>query len=201
LAAHDLIGINSNDEKNRPALAQTFAQQTTVEKVTVVVNHLKSKGSPCDALGDPDTGDGQGNCNMTRTHAATALSVWLATDPTGSGDPDILIIGDLNAYAKEDPITILTHAGYTDLFATLVGVAAYSYGFAGQFGYLDYALSSASLTPQVTGVTEWHINADEPPVLDYNTEFKSANQVNTLYAPDPYRASDHDPVLVGLNLQ
>ena len=47
---------------------------------------------------------------------------------------------------------------------------------------------------------EWHINADEPTVLDYNTDFKSAGQVTSLYAPDAYRASDHDPVVVGLNL-
>src|SRR5207249_3017991 len=61
-------------------------------------------------------------------------------------------------------------------------------------------LSSGSLTPQVTGVAEWHNNADEPTVLDYNVEFKTANQINTFYSPAPYRASDHDPVVVGLNL-
>lgn len=64
-----------------------------------MVNHLKSKGSACDDVGDPDLGDGQGNCNGTRTMAAEALVDWLATDPTGSNDPDILILGDMNAYA------------------------------------------------------------------------------------------------------
>jgi hypothetical protein len=49
-------------------------------------------------------------------------------------------------------------------------------------------------------VTEWHINADEPVALDYNTNFKSANHQQSLYAPDPYRSSDHDPVLVGMDL-
>ena len=68
-------------------------------------------------MGDPDTGDGQGNCNKTRTSAAAAEAAWLATDPTGSGDPDVLIMGDLNSYAKEDPITALTAAGYQDLVA------------------------------------------------------------------------------------
>ncbi len=66
--------------------------------------------------------------------------------------------------------------------------------FDGQSGYLDHALANGSLVPQITGVTEWHINADEPIVLDYNVEFKSANHVNTLYAPTPFRSSDHDPV-------
>jgi predicted extracellular nuclease len=48
----------------------------------------------------------------------------------------------------------------------------------------------------VTGVAVWHTNADEPTVLDYNLEFKTDDR----YAPEPYRASDHDPVVVGLML-
>jgi uncharacterized protein len=188
------------DTKNRPALAQTFSQISTGAKFTFVINHFKSKGSDCNDVGDPDTGDGQGNCNLTRTKAATALINWLATDPTGSGDPDFLIVGDLNSYAMEDPVTVIKSAGYTDMIQSFVGAGAYSFLFQGQSGYLDHALASASLSPQVTGATEWHINADEPIVLDYNVEFKTANQVNTFYDPGPYRASDHDPVVVGLNL-
>ncbi|HEX9441730.1 MAG TPA: ExeM/NucH family extracellular endonuclease, partial [Roseiflexaceae bacterium] len=188
------------DTKNRPTLAQTFMRNANGAKLTVVVNHLKSKGSDCNDVGDPDTGDGQGNCNLTRTKAATALTTWLATDPTGSGDPDFLVVGDMNSYAKEDPITTIKNAGYTNLLETLIGAGAYSYVFDGQSGYLDHALASASLTPQTSAVTEWHNNADEPTVLDYNVEFKTANQVNTFYTSEPYRASDHDPVVVGLNL-
>ena len=52
-----------------------------------MVNHLKSKGSDCNAVGDPDTGDGQGNCNMTRTAAAEALVDWMAGDPTAAVTP------------------------------------------------------------------------------------------------------------------
>ncbi len=85
------------------------------------MNHLKSKGSSCDDVGDPGLGDGQANCNLTRTKAATALVNYLATDPTGSGDPDFLIIGDLNAYAMEDPIAAITGAGYTDLIEPFGG--------------------------------------------------------------------------------
>jgi predicted extracellular nuclease len=181
------------DTKNRPVLAQTFVDNGSGALFTVAVNHLKSKGSDCDALGDPDVGDGQGNCNVTRTNAATALANWLATDPTGSDDPDFLIIGDLNAYAMEDPITVLKNAGYTDMIELFVGEDAYSYVFDGQAGYLDHALANASLLEHVTGVSEWHINADEPRAFDYN----DFNQPD-LYAPDPYRASDHDPVLIGL---
>ena len=186
------------DTKNRPALAQTFSQNGTGEKFTIVVNHFKSKGSACTDVSDPDTGDGQGNCNITRTNAATALVNWLATDPTGSNDSDFLIVGDLNSYAMEDPIAAITGAGYTDLGNSLPN--AYSYVFEGQVGTLDYALASPSLTAQVSGVTEWHINSDEPRALDYNEEFKTANQISLYYNADPYRSSDHDPVVVGLNL-
>jgi uncharacterized protein len=188
------------DTKNRPTLAQTFMRNSTGAKFTLVVNHLKSKGSDCNDVGDPDTGDGQGNCNLTRTKAATALVSWLATDPTGSGDPDFLIVGDMNSYTKENPITTITGAGYTNLLESIIGADAYSYVFDGQSGYLDHALASASLVAQTTGVTEWHNNADEPTVLDYNVEFKSAGQIVSLYNSEPFRASDHDPVVVGLNL-
>jgi hypothetical protein len=183
------------DSKNRPALAQTFEENTTGERFTAVVNHLKSKGSSCDDIGDPDLGDGQGNCPATRTSAAIALTNWLATDPTNSGDPDFLIVGDLNSYALEDPIAAIEGAGYTNLIATFVGPDAYSYVYYGQAGYLDHALANGSLTPQVAGATAWHVNADEPSALDYNDYNQPA-----LYNPDPYRSSDHDPVLVGLNL-
>jgi len=188
------------DTLNRPVLVQTFEEGLTGERFTVAVNHLKSKGSDCNAVGDPDTGDGQGNCNVTRTTAAAALVNWLSTDPTGSGDPDFLIIGDLNSYAMEDPVTAIQSAGYVDLIDSFVGSGAYSFVFQGQSGYLDHALASPSLAAQATGATEWHVNADEPIVLDYNVEFKSPNHVNTLYHPGPYRSSDHDPLVVGLNL-
>ena len=185
-----------DDTLNRPALAQTFFDVGTGHALTVVVNHLKSKGSACP--GDPDTGDGSGNCNVTRTQAAAALADSLADDPTGSGDTDVMVIGDLNSYTFESPITTLESKGYTNLVREFQGLTAYSYVFQGESGYLDHALATSSLAAQVNGVTEWHINPDEPTVLDYNVNFKSANHVETLYDDGPYRASDHDPVIVGV---
>jgi len=189
-----------NDVLNRPTLAQTFEHNGTGAKFTAVVNHFKSKGSPCDDIDDLDLYDGQGNCNLTRTAAAIAVAAWLETDPTGSGDDDFLILGDLNAYDKEDPITALLAGGYTDLLNQYLGEFAYSYVFNGQFGYLDHALANETLLEQVTGVTVWHINADEPKLIDYQKEFKSLNQQLALYKADAYRSSDHDPVLIGLDL-
>ena len=187
------------DTRNRPALAQSFAGNDTGGIFTIAVNHLKSKGSDCIDVDDPNTGDGSGNCNLTRTAAAQTLADWLAADPTGSGDTDTLIIGDLNSYDKEGPIAVLSDAGYTDLTFTFGGESAYGFVFDGQIGYLDYALASPTLFDQVSGATDWHINADEPSLIDYDTSFKQPAQ-DDIYAPDPYRSSDHDPVIVGLDL-
>jgi predicted extracellular nuclease len=196
------------DEYNRPVLAQSFQDNSTGGIFTVAVNHLKSKGSDCNAEGDFDVGDGQGNCNGTRTLAAQALADWLASDPTGSGDVDVLIIGDLNSYAKEDPIVALQNAGYTDLVAAFGGPSAYSFVFDGQLGYLDHALANSTMLSQVTGVAEWHINADEVPLFDYNDDvrdtgeasFEEESDVLPLYEANAFRTSDHDPVIVGLDL-
>ncbi len=198
-ALNTVAFVNGGDgaPRSRPSLAQAFEQNTTGAHFIVDINHLKSKGSACDL---PDQGDGQGNCNQVRVNAATELMNWLATDPTGTGDPDILLIGDYNSYAMEDPITVIKNAGFTNLIAAFLGPDAYSYVFDGQWGYLDHALGSASIVSQVSGVADYHINADEPSVLDYNTDFKTANLITWLYAPDQFRVSDHDPVRVGLNL-
>jgi uncharacterized protein len=199
------VDVRFNSAVQRPSLAQTFEVTDNGALFTPVINHLKSKGSSAGGLGDADIGDGQGQSNGTRTAAAQALVDWLATDPTGQGDADYLILGDLNAYAQEDPITAIRAGaddapGTADDYTNLIGDATYSYSFDGQWGALDHALGSASLAAQVTGATKWHINADEPTALDYNVEFKSPAQVDAFYAPGPFRASDHDPVVVGLNL-
>lgn len=185
------------DTKNRPVLAQTFEEVRSGERFTVAVNHLKSKGSDCEDVGDPDQNDGQGNCNGTRTLAVQALTDWLKKDPTGSKDPDFLIIGDLNSYANEDPIDAAIAAGYADLARVFSkkGEVPYTYTFFGEAGTLDYALANPTMKAQVTGVVEWHVNADEPRALDYN----DFNQPS-LYNPDPFRGSDHDPIIVGLKL-
>ena len=197
---------------NRAPIAATFQELATDETFTISVNHFKSKGSPGTApTGDVDIGDGVGNGNQTRLNAATVLDAWLDTNPTGSDDEDVLIIGDLNAYAQEDPIQFLFGEGYTDLaeaFAT-PGEFNYSFGFpldlstspqVQGFGTLDYGLASASLLTQVTGAAEWHINADEASAFDYNLEFRPQAQADGLYGATPFRSSDHDPLVIGLDL-
>ncbi len=189
---------------DRPPLAQLFEHDVTGERFVVVVNHFKSKGS-CPAPGDPDatagdfdSGDGQGCWNAKRTAQANALAAWVNNTIIPTYDADVLVIGDLNAYGTEAPITTLTAGGLVNQVAAYVpGAQRYSYVFDGFAGYLDHALSSLSFNDQMTSVTIWHINADEPSVIDYNTEFKPED----LYSATPYRSSDHDPVLIGLSLR
>ena len=193
------VDARFDDTKSRPTLAQTFAQTSNGAKLTVVVNHFKSKGSDCEDIGDANLGDGQGNCNATRSTAATVLAEWLGTDPTSSADPDFLVIGDLNAYLREDPVEALRDTGFNNIADETTGLETYSYTFDAMAGAIDHALTSASLTPQVSGFLEWHINADEPPVLDYNLE--NGRDPALFDGATPYRASDHDPLVIGLDLK
>lgn len=190
--------VNSTytDTCNRPTWAQTFQSKANGGRFTAVMMHLKSKGSACSATGDTDTGDGQGSGYIARRNAATAIVSWLGNNPTGVDEDDRVLMGDYNAYASEEPLTILAGGGYANVFDKNV----YSYQFDGQWGSLDQATATSSMISQVAGHTKWHINSDEPTVLDYNKEFKTAGQISSFYAPDAFRSSDHDPILIGLNL-
>lgn len=184
---------------NRPPLAQGFAAANG-ERFSVVVNHFKSKGCDGATGAELDQGDGQGCFNSRRTQQAQRLLAFVSNEVRPAfGTDRILIVGDLNAYAKEDPITTLTAAGFVDEGARFEP-DGYSYVFDGNAGTLDYVLASPSLSPRVTGAAHWRINADEASVLDYNVEFKSAGQQAALYAPNAFRSSDHDPLVVGLAL-
>lgn len=192
---------------NRPPLAQAFAALNG-ERFTLLVNHLKSKSS-CPTVGDADyagnfdAGDGQGCWNAQRVAQASQLRSFVAQVQASNASKDVLLVGDFNAYAQEDPIYNLTSSGYVDQsgrFETL----GYSYVFDGTAGRLDHAIGTPSLSAKVTGAAHWHIDADEGLQQDYNLEFKQPACATC--APDPfdgsvpYRASDHDPVLVGLSL-
>lgn len=202
---------DTNAVHNRPPLAQTFTTPNG-ERFTVVVNHFKSKSCSDAAGANADQGDGQGCYNASRQAQASRLLSFIADLQTRTGESDVLVIGDLNAYGKEDPILTLAQGGLNDLIAAFEGDAGYSYVFDGEVGYLDHALATASARGQVSGVTHWHINADEPFVIDYDMNFKRSPSTGQCYvstatscSPDlytatPYRSSDHDPVLIGLNL-
>ncbi|GGF73282.1 ExeM/NucH family extracellular endonuclease [Alteromonas lipolytica] len=188
----DIEGPLFDDGRNRPSLAQAFVHSETRQTVVVDVNHLKSKGSTCGA-GDDST-NGQGNCNLTRTRAAQALVAWLSD--TFAGLP-VAVLGDMNSYGMEDPIQVFADAGLADAAHTILGDTAYSYTFDGLVGSLDYQLVNPAMSEWLIDATEWHINADELSLFDYNEEYKDADMLNELL----FRASDHDPVIAAYQLE
>ena len=64
-------------------------------------------------------------------------------------------------------------------------------------GSLDHILASPGANAVVTGADIWNINSVESVALEYS---RYNNNVTDYYAPDQFRASDHDPVVVGLDL-
>jgi predicted extracellular nuclease len=193
-----LVGASMSDTNainNRPTFAQGFVAPNG-EKFAVAVNHLKSKGS-CGSGLNADQGDLQGCHNQTRKEQAQRLLAWLPTVKATAQTEDVILIGDFNAYAKEDPIDLLTTGGLVDLVGQF-DPADYSYIFDAAAGRLDHGLGTASVAAKVMGATSWHINADEPEWTDYNLEDKAAG--NDWYQPTAFRASDHDPMLIGLSV-
>lgn len=182
--------------RGRPMLAQTF-RGPGGETFTAVAAHWKSKGG-CDRAegADRDQGDGQGCWNDLRVREARRTGALVADLERSTGDPDVLLIGDLNAHGAEDPIAALRRAGLVDLVARFVTDPAerYSFVFRGLAGRLDHAFATPALARKVSGTAYWHINADESRALDYSSDNPPA-----LYRPDPFRSSDHDPLLVGVD--
>ncbi|MFF5260387.1 ExeM/NucH family extracellular endonuclease [Actinomadura viridis] len=178
---------------DRPPLVQTFRLASGGGvPFTMIVNHFKSKGCGEATGPDLDQGDGQGCYNARRVAQARAIAALSA------GERNPLVLGDLNAYTAEDPVRTLTSAGFVGQTERFVRPEQrYSYVFDGQSGELDHVLAGRELSPRVSGATIWHVNSDEPLILDYNTEYNPP----ALYRPDAYRSSDHDPVMVGLRLR
>lgn len=174
---------------DRPPAVQVFTPVGGGEEFTVLVNHLKSKGSTNAQCGRPDPLGG--NCDDLRERQAAGL-VDLVEQ---LGTEDALLLGDFNSYEAEAPIDVLEAAGFVNTAAELSTADRYSYSFDGEFGTLDYIFASSGLAESVTGVDIWHINSAESPAYDYN-EFNQPQ----LYSPGPYASSDHDPVLIGLEL-
>ena len=178
----------------REPIAQTFAKDG--DQFTVIANHLKSKSDsspPQSGNDNEDIGDGQGAFNGDRTRQAASLAAFAEQLRVSTGDDDVLIMGDLNAYTEEDPIQLLRSAGFTDL-GSLLDPGRYSFVFNSLSGSLDHAMSSASLTAKVTGLAHWSINAVESFAYQYDGD-------PALYAVNPYRSSDHDPLVLGIDLE
>lgn len=183
----------------REPLAQVFqpvdGAASADDDVLVVANHFKSKGDGTPVLpGDTDQGDGQGWYNASRVAQATALVGFAADVAADAGTDKVLLAGDFNSYDQEDPLQVLKDAGYADLGAT---TGEHTYLFDGYVGSLDHVFASAGAASAVTGTDVWNINSVEPIANEYSRYNYNAS---ILYDTTPFRSSDHDPVLVGLQL-
>lgn len=182
---------NSPSPANRKK-EQAFTLKSNNERFIFSLNHFKAKSGCSSATGaDADQGDGQSCYNATRVAEATSTINFSSSNKSFYSDDDVLIMGDLNAYGKEDPIETLIQGGYTDMHRAFHADSAYSYVYNGEAGYLDNVLASNSMRSQITGVSVFHINSDEPSMFEYT---------GSAYQPNMYRCSDHDPVVVGLSL-
>ena len=178
----------------REPLAQAFrpAGGEDGTEILAVTNHFKSKGS-APASGE-NADNGQGGWNADRVRQAQALVDFAGTASDAAGTDKVFLLGDFNAYHAEDPIKVLADAGYVDLGAA---TGKHSYAFGGTVGSLDHILASPAANEAVTGTDIWNINSVESVALEYSRYNYNATD---FYAPDPYRASDHDPILVGMDL-
>lgn len=183
-----LLKKNNTIVSNRK-MVQGFTLIENNERFIYSINHFKAKSGTGTGR-NADQGDGQGIFNYNRMQEATSLVQNMASYESYYEDPDVLIMGDLNAYAKEDPIRILIDAGMYDLHRYFHADTSYSYVFREQAGYLDHAIANEALIKQVTGMSVWHVNSDESDQYTYD----KSNDLTV------FRYSDHDPVLVGLRL-
>ena len=193
--AFDTIPVGRTTPLGRPPVAQSFMADG--ETFTVMVNHFKSKSCSGATGLDLDQGDGQSCHNAARVAQAERVLVFVDDLIAATGDKDVLVVGDMNAYLEEDPIHTLE--GDLKNLVSKYEKDPYSFNFFASFaapwigrGLLDHAFGTKSMSKQVEEVRLWHVNADEPRFQDWFDP--------TILAPGPFRASDHDPVIIGLEL-
>lgn len=221
------VGGVAKTAGQRDSLVQSFTVAGSKDPLTLVVNHLKSKGSGCYENGDGKTepADLQGKCTEFRVSAAKVLGEAVNKLPG-----QVLLVGDFNSYAKEDPIRVLTdyapassdrkirsasHTfigeqayeqlgqevgksyGLVDLNVKFNQAKAISYSYEAELGTLDYALANPALAKKVVAVADWHINSYESNLFEYGRGFTG----DMIKSDNPFSASDHDPIIVDLKLQ
>lgn len=186
----DFSVLAYEDDLNHPSLIQAFkptAKPSDDNTVTVIVNHFQERTGDCSSLGDNNKNDGQEQCSATRLKAAQALTKHI----TDKAYPQVVVLGHLGAFRKEDTIRELTDKGLINLADNYVD-NSYTASQKGEWGTLDYIFINQALDAKVKGMTEWHINADEPKSLSYHNE--------KYYNSTVLRSSSYDPVFMGLEL-
>ena len=159
-----IVSPYRSGEYYRRLRIQAFKEKSTGEIFTLSMNHFKAK----------DSSEDQGESWRMEN-----VEYLLGELEDITLDPDILVMGDLNAYMGEAPIEALENAGFEEQLVRF-DPYAYTYIYRKQKGILDHALANETMVEQVTGAYAYHINT-----YNYNSS---------------YHYSDHDAVLVGLKL-
>lgn len=186
LLGPSLIQLDDAFANARYPLAQKFKAKGSGKPFVAIANHFKSKGS------GEDDGTGQGNANPSRIAQAQALTSW--TEEMFADDA-VFLMGDFNAYSREDPVRIIEDEGYTNL-ARAYEPDSMTYQFSGRLGSLDHVFANEQAQRLVTGAGVWDINADESIAFQYSRRNYNATD---FHSDDQFASSDHDPVLVGLD--
>jgi len=124
---------------------------------------------------------------------------------TGFSTNRVIVLGDMNAYSSEEPIEAWYSTQFGQYYDALNKQAAepwpYSYLFDGQFGSLDHAFVPVNSVEDmsIAGAAIWNINSDELDIHDYNTDYGRNKDI--FDADEPYRFSDHDPILLSIKFE
>jgi predicted extracellular nuclease len=185
----DQSGPDEPFENAREPLAQEFKRKGALDSdgFLVIVNHFKSKGSGV------DDGSGQGNANPDRVAQAHALVDFAQATAEADGTRKIFLVGDFNSYTQEDPMQVLYQNGYVNQAGDDPGDTSYEFG--GMAGSLDHVLANTAAANMVVKRDVWQINAEESVGFEYS---RYNDNATLLYQPNQFRASDHNPELVGL---
>jgi len=185
-------------------MLQGWQEVATGKQFVISLNHPRSRrGDPAEA-------------NRKRLHNTQAI-LHLLDSAQRNGlytDPDILLLGDYNGYAQEQPLQALVRAGYKDMVMALDG-RNYSYSYRGECGYLDRCYASPTMAAQITSLHPLHWNTDYYYSAAYYSKYNYKNRLIPKEAPKDirlvmssaakknllFRYSDHDPLLITIRLK
>lgn len=161
----NIAATTANYYKNTMRI-QAFEELATGERLVVSMNHFKAKSS-----------SGDGGESKRQTNAQNLISALKKS----LGDPDILILGDLNCEVGEEPINMLNRAGYEEQILRF-DPNAYSHCYGGG-ELIDHAMANKTMQQQIVDVKMYHICTSKCTSGVYNSTY-----------------SDHDPYVVDINL-
>ena len=160
-------------------VAMGFEELSTGEKFVLNINHLRSKRG---------TGAESNEKRMANVDSLLVMLDKIEGEQMFA-DADILLVGDYNSYAQEEPIQTIVRAGYADMIVRNDSTS-YSYVYHSEAGCLDRVFASGTMAKQVQKVAVYHLNTD----YFYSRGFKRGLD-DTMF-----RYADHDPVLISVKL-